>query len=809
MVNILHVDRTANKITLGTTGTTINIASHTASKILALDGSKDLEVVTIGTSLDYTRPTLNTVQDIRITASPEFASIELGHADDTTITRVGAGVIAVEGVTVAMVGDAPTAHSIASHDDTTGTGVELNTLTDGSDVGALHSHAAAYQPLDDVLTDLAVLTAVANDEFIVGTGAGVYAHESGTTVRTSMGLGTTDIPQFRGLGLGEAGGIGEIQITGSANHIHRVDMENTSDGNAARAGFTARSDEASFTADAYSSNHASSPNMVTFRADTDTDFRIQNFGIGAALGTITIVVGAEFMITPVAGSGYFTFTGTDVRLGDFCELRFYDDGANYVGFKAPALTANQIWVLPDADGGANELLKTDGSGNLSWTATAPPGAHMHDGDTLQLDAINSNGGAFAFTTSGIVTFSESVTMSNGKDLTIAGHIIFNTNNSYIGFNNPRITFNDTNDRLDITGGIVGSATATFEGASVTVGKASTTTGTLILHDSNSANTITLTVPDITAGSLTFTLPPTDGDNTNVLQTDGNGVLTWVAAGGGGTDEKVKIDSGATADYIGAVNNDGVLRTGTSLSYTDGGNFVTINAIQDIQTSASPTFAALNLTAAFSITYTGGTREWYSYQTGDSYVYAPRNDGDTDVDWSRQFRINGATGGVSINNSGVGFTALTIGGTITLKEQATADGDTATYGQDWVKNTSPCTRWFTDDVGNDGQMMLMRSTTISSDSDAMDVQGCNVLWVDTSSGNVVLGGLANGVDNQLLYVFKYGEAGILTIEHQEGTGTQKFMLNTGNYVYDGVGVCLPFICKGGTWYIAAYPRSFAV
>lgn len=82
------------------------------------------------------------------------------------------------------------------------------------------------------------------------------------------------------------------------------------------------------------------------------------------------------------------------------------------------------------------------------------------------------------------------------------------------------------------GAIVGTGVAAFEGASVTVGKASTTTGTIVLHDSNSANTITLTVPDISAGSLSFTLPPTDGANTNVLQTDGNGVLTWVAAGGG-------------------------------------------------------------------------------------------------------------------------------------------------------------------------------------------------------------------------------------------------------------------------------------
>lgn len=50
------------------------------------------------------------------------------------------------------------------------------------------------------------------------------------------------------------------------------------------------------------------------------------------------------------------------------ELRFRDVGnSNYVGFEAPALTGNQIWVLPDADGSANQVLTTDGGGNLSWS----------------------------------------------------------------------------------------------------------------------------------------------------------------------------------------------------------------------------------------------------------------------------------------------------------------------------------------------------------------------------------------------------------------------------------------------------------
>lgn len=51
------------------------------------------------------------------------------------------------------------------------------------------------------------------------------------------------------------------------------------------------------------------------------------------------------------------------------EVRFYDNG-NYVGFKAPALSANQIWVLPVTDGADGDVIFTDGAGNLKWGANA-------------------------------------------------------------------------------------------------------------------------------------------------------------------------------------------------------------------------------------------------------------------------------------------------------------------------------------------------------------------------------------------------------------------------------------------------------
>jgi hypothetical protein len=56
----------------------------------------------------------------------------------------------------------------------------------------------------------------------------------------------------------------------------------------------------------------------------------------------------------------------------------------------------------------------DGSNLTSVT----PDAHTHDGDTLQIDGLNSDGGAFSFTTTGAVTFNQSVDIDGS--LTISG-----------------------------------------------------------------------------------------------------------------------------------------------------------------------------------------------------------------------------------------------------------------------------------------------------------------------------------------------------------------------------------------------------
>jgi len=81
----------------------LTLSGLTASALIGTNASKLLESVTIGSSLNYTRPTLNTIQDIRTTAVPTFAGmISTGVVRATDFAKTGWPV--TPGVTLSFVG---------------------------------------------------------------------------------------------------------------------------------------------------------------------------------------------------------------------------------------------------------------------------------------------------------------------------------------------------------------------------------------------------------------------------------------------------------------------------------------------------------------------------------------------------------------------------------------------------------------------------------------------------------------------------------------------------------------------------------
>jgi len=139
--------------------------------------------------------------------TPQFASIELGHASDTTLARASSGDVNIEGNVIYRAGgtDVPVADG--------GTGA--STLTDG---GVLLGSGTG------AITAMAVLT---DGQMIVGDVTTDPVAESGATLRTSIGVGTGDSPQLTGIELGHASDTtltrassGDVDIEG--NIIYRA-----------------------------------------------------------------------------------------------------------------------------------------------------------------------------------------------------------------------------------------------------------------------------------------------------------------------------------------------------------------------------------------------------------------------------------------------------------------------------------------------------------------------------------------------------------------------------------------------------------
>jgi hypothetical protein len=102
------------------------------------------------------------------------------------------------------------------------------------------------------------------------------------------------------------------------------------------------------------------------------------------------------------GSDNLVWDGNNLQIGDQGDLRLGDaDNSNYVALQAPATVGSNVTLtLPDNDGDADQFLKTNGSGVLSF-ATVSGGTSWQAVKTSTFTAvagegyfINTTGGAF-------------------------------------------------------------------------------------------------------------------------------------------------------------------------------------------------------------------------------------------------------------------------------------------------------------------------------------------------------------------------------------------------------------------------------
>ena len=137
------------------------------------------------------------------------------------------------------------------------------------------------------------------------------------------------------------------------------------------------------------------------------------------------------------GTGVVQITGNSTQSGTLRITEDTDEGSNYVDIKVPALAANVTLTLPNSDGNADEFLKTDGSGNLSFAAVSG-GTDWQAVKTTSFTAAAGEG-YFINTTSGAITMTLPASPTIGDEIAFIDYAgTFDTNNLTVGRNSEKI-----------------------------------------------------------------------------------------------------------------------------------------------------------------------------------------------------------------------------------------------------------------------------------------------------------------------------------------------------------------------------------
>jgi hypothetical protein len=373
---------------------------------------------------------------------------------------------------------------------------------------------------------------------------------------------------------------------------------------------------------------------------------------------------SETATNKIVGSGRFwtnstSSTGSGVNL-----VEGTSNGTSFITLKAPDSLAGIVtYTMPGTDGSSGHILKTDGNGNLSFSAPAASSFTLaadtgsndtfNTGETLTFEggegvdttvsnnkitiaaeiASTTNAGVASFASADFsVTAGGLVSIQEERVQDIVGAMVSSNTESGIS-----VVYQDADGTLDfdvadftltLGGDLTGSATVTNLGnatlnatiAANSVALGNDTTGNYVATISGTANEIEVTGSGSETASVTIGLPnnvsiagtlTVDRIDANQISPDGSDFGTTdyvpVANGSGGWSWQPVTSAGAgTLDGITVSNTNGTVGTAgsiTNIKFTD--NLVVTGTaggnIATVSVSSTPTFTSVVFGSGTAIT----------------------------------------------------------------------------------------------------------------------------------------------------------------------------------------------------------------
>ena len=242
------------------------------------------------------------------------------------------------------------------------------------------------------------------------------------------------------------------------------------------------------------------------------------------------------------------YDGNEVaRIADNRRLYLYDEGGEYLSSDGSNLTiasGSAAWVLPASDGSANQVLKTNGSGTLSWTSVADGtiGGSTGSMDNIILTANGTEGATLQANSAIAIDDSSNISGINSITLADSKEIIFGTNSDI------KIEYDE----------------ATYDSLLIQAGVNDAGVGIVLSADASADNGDTWKINAANGGVLTFGNDISGSMATGITVTPHATATSWELAFVGEISAD-SLDIEGNVDVNGVLESDSITVGGTNLT----------------------------------------------------------------------------------------------------------------------------------------------------------------------------------------------------------------------------------------------------